>query len=160
MMEQVNHPQHYNARPDGLECIDIIRHYTFNIGCAIKYLWRAGLKGGDNSTEQDLRKAIFYIEDELHLGIELDEFADMTRESFDDLQDMLKRMTGRDFQEVANYEYYGEHLTHAMSCLLHVGLVSGGRVYRVSYASHILRDAIAEIKNYINELKQTTDLKP
>ena len=156
MMEQVNHPQHYNARPDGLECIDIIRHYTFNIGCAIKYLWRAGLKGGDNSTEQDLRKAIFYIEDELHLGIELDEFADMTRESFDDLQDMLKRMTGRDLQEVANYEYYGEHLAHAMFCLLHVGLVSDGRVYRVSYASHILRDAIAEIKTYINELKQTT----
>lgn len=41
-MEQVNHPRHYNTRKDNLECINIIRHYTFDVGCAVKYLWRAG----------------------------------------------------------------------------------------------------------------------
>lgn len=43
-MEHVNHPVHYNKHPGGIECIEIIRHYTFDTGCAIKYLWRAGLK--------------------------------------------------------------------------------------------------------------------
>ena len=43
-MEHVNHPKHYNSHPNGIECIDIIRHYVCDIANAIKYLWRAGLK--------------------------------------------------------------------------------------------------------------------
>ena len=39
----VNHPKHYNSHPSGVECIDIVRHYDFNIGNVIKYVWRAGL---------------------------------------------------------------------------------------------------------------------
>jgi hypothetical protein len=35
---------------------------NFNLGNAMKYIWRAALKG---ETAQDLRKAIFYIEDEI-----------------------------------------------------------------------------------------------
>jgi hypothetical protein len=62
--EQVNHPDHYNAHPSGIECIDIVRHHNFNIGSAIKYLWRQGLKK-DNSSIQDLKKAIWYIEDQI-----------------------------------------------------------------------------------------------
>jgi hypothetical protein len=59
----VNHPKHYTSDPSGIECIEITRHRTFNIGNAIKYLWRAGLK--EDAQIQDLRKAIFYIEDEI-----------------------------------------------------------------------------------------------
>lgn len=62
--DPVNHPKHYTSDPSGVECIDITRHRNFNIGNAFKYLWRAGLKDG-NSDVQDLRKAIFYIEDEI-----------------------------------------------------------------------------------------------
>lgn len=62
--ELVNHPSHYNADPSGIECIEIVRHRNFNIGNAIKYLWRAGLKDG-NKDVQDLKKAIWYIEDEI-----------------------------------------------------------------------------------------------
>lgn len=62
--EAVNHPSHYNADPSGIECIEIVRHRNFNIGNAIKYLWRAGLKDG-NKDVQDLKKAIWYIEDEI-----------------------------------------------------------------------------------------------
>jgi hypothetical protein len=62
--DQVDHPAHYNSHPSGVECIDIIRHHNFNTGSAIKYLWRCGLK--DNNPElQELRKAIWYIEDEI-----------------------------------------------------------------------------------------------
>jgi hypothetical protein len=61
--DAVNHPKHYTSDPSGIECIEITRHRTFNIGNAIKYLWRAGLK--EDAQIQDLRKAIFYIEDEI-----------------------------------------------------------------------------------------------
>lgn len=59
--ETVNHPSHYNQVP-GIECIDVVRHFSFGRGCAIKYLWRAGEKG---NLAEDLRKAIWYIQDEL-----------------------------------------------------------------------------------------------
>lgn len=58
-----NHPTRYNAHPSGIECITIVEHMPFNIGNAIKYLWRSGLK--ENApTEQDLDKAIWYIQRE------------------------------------------------------------------------------------------------
>lgn len=62
--DNVNHPKHYTSDPSGVECIEITRHRNFNIGNAIKYLWRAGLKDG-NSDIQDLQKAIWYIQDEI-----------------------------------------------------------------------------------------------
>lgn len=64
MVDLVNNPPHYTSDPSGVECIQITRHRNFNVGNAFKYLWRAGLKDG-NATVQDLRKAIFYIEDEI-----------------------------------------------------------------------------------------------
>lgn len=64
MVEQVNHPKHYNNDPSGVECIEIIRNMSFNIGCAVKYLWRMGFKDG-NPVVQDMNKALFYLEDEL-----------------------------------------------------------------------------------------------
>lgn len=63
-VDVVNHPKHYNNDPSGIECIQITRHRNFNIGNAIKYLWRAGLKD-DAKTIEDLRKAIWYITDEI-----------------------------------------------------------------------------------------------
>lgn len=59
--DPVNHPQHYTSHPSGIECIEITRHMNFNLGNAIKYLWRASLKGG----VEDLKKAIWYISDEI-----------------------------------------------------------------------------------------------
>lgn len=64
--DPVNHPKHYTSDPSGVECITITRHRSFNIGNAIKYLWRAGLKEPDtDKTIEDLEKAIFYIKDEI-----------------------------------------------------------------------------------------------
>lgn len=62
--EFVNHPMHYNRHPAGIECIDVIEPMSFNVGSAIKYLWRAGLKPGTD-TLQDLRKAEWYIKREI-----------------------------------------------------------------------------------------------
>ena len=68
----VNHPIHYNRHPSGIECIDIVRHYDFNIGNVIKYIWRAGSKHekGMNDRDkqiEDLEKAMFYLNDEIEM---------------------------------------------------------------------------------------------
>jgi hypothetical protein len=65
VVDQVNHPTHYTTDPSGVECIQITRHRNFNIGNAFKYLWRAGIKNESTHTE-DLKKAIFYIQDEIN----------------------------------------------------------------------------------------------
>jgi hypothetical protein len=63
--DMVNHPPHYTSDPSGVECIQITRHRNFNVGNAIKYLWRAGMKD-DAKQIEDLKKAIFYINDEIN----------------------------------------------------------------------------------------------
>jgi len=68
--DQVNHPSHYTSDPSGVECIEITRHRNFNIGNAIKYLWRAGLKHEEGLEDidkqiEDLKKSIWYINDEI-----------------------------------------------------------------------------------------------
>lgn len=69
--DNVNHPKHYTSDPSGIECINITRHRNFNVGNAIKYLWRAGLKidadkSSINKQIEDLEKAVWYIVDEIH----------------------------------------------------------------------------------------------
>lgn len=64
--DAVEHPSHYTEHPSGVECIEITRHFNFPIGNAIKYLWRAGLKdGGPDKQIEDLKKAVWYITDEI-----------------------------------------------------------------------------------------------
>ena len=43
--------------------MDVAEHYGFNVGNAIKYLWRAGLKS--ESPVEDLRKAAWYVNREI-----------------------------------------------------------------------------------------------
>ena len=64
MNDPVNHPAHYTAHPSGVECIQITEHMGFCLGSAIKYLWRADLKG---NAIQDLEKARWYIDREIQL---------------------------------------------------------------------------------------------
>lgn len=62
----VNHPKHYTWLKDkcGIEVIDITRHLDFDLGNAIKYILRAGKK---EDSIQDLRKAIWYLNDKIKL---------------------------------------------------------------------------------------------
>lgn len=71
-VDLVNHPPHYLGRDiymecgctvcgkQKIECIDITRHFDFNLGNAIKYIWRSDFKG---NKKQDLEKAIWYLQD-------------------------------------------------------------------------------------------------
>jgi hypothetical protein len=60
--DPVNHPSHYCSHPSGIEAITITREMSFNVGNAFKYLYRCDKKG---NTVQDIKKAIWYIEDEI-----------------------------------------------------------------------------------------------
>ena len=62
MDEDKINPAHYKSHPSGIECIEITRHMTFNLGNALKYIWRADMKDGTT----DLEKAIWYLRDEIH----------------------------------------------------------------------------------------------
>jgi hypothetical protein len=61
--EAVDHPTHYRS-DSGFEAIDVIEAWdlNFNLGSALKYICRAGLK---TSRKEDLQKAIWFLTREL-----------------------------------------------------------------------------------------------
>jgi len=72
--DNVNHPSHYTWLKDlcGVEPIDICRHLDFDLGNTLKYILRAGHKKDISMTEgektiEDLKKAIFYINDKIEM---------------------------------------------------------------------------------------------
>lgn len=84
--DRISHPTYYNTDcpviyvkckcgetlEATIECIDVIRNMPTWKGSTIKYLWRAGLKEEADMTFrekeiEDLRKAIFYIEDRIKM---------------------------------------------------------------------------------------------
>ena len=62
MTDAINHPPHYTQHPSGIECIQITELLNFNLGNAVKYAWRAGLKG---DAGEDLQKALWYLDREI-----------------------------------------------------------------------------------------------
>jgi hypothetical protein len=62
MTDIINHPPHYKAHPSGIECIQVTEHMGFNLGNAVKYIWRCDLK---QDAIEDLRKAAWYINREI-----------------------------------------------------------------------------------------------
>jgi hypothetical protein len=61
-VEDAINPSHYRRHPSGIECIEVTRHLNFNVGNAIKYLWRYQDKG---DPIENLKKAQWYIDDEI-----------------------------------------------------------------------------------------------
>lgn len=72
--DRVQHPSHYTWLKEkcGVEVIDITRHMDFDLGNSLKYILRNGRKSEEGMTNkekaiEDLRKAIFYIEDKIKM---------------------------------------------------------------------------------------------
>lgn len=55
-------PAHYRKNASGIECIEVTRHMNFNVGNAMKYIWRYEHKGDPIET---LKKAQWYLNDEI-----------------------------------------------------------------------------------------------
>lgn len=137
-MEYVNHPKHYNQHPNGIECIDIIRHYTCDIANAIKYLWRAGLKaemGKEDADKEveDLWKALWYIEDYQNTPGQ-HHIAEAKPELIDSY---IRDITGHTIAEITTG--YSDNISLAIFILLQMGLVVNGAVYAV-YGWHNMLD--------------------
>lgn len=66
---EIQHQEYYKTK-SGLECIDVAQDFGFNLGNAIKYIWRAGKKfenglSTKEKTVEDLQKAKVYIDYEI-----------------------------------------------------------------------------------------------
>jgi len=61
--EAVNHPAHYH--PGAYEAIEVISAWGLDFwsGNAVKYIARAGRKGGAELARQDIEKALWYVRD-------------------------------------------------------------------------------------------------
>ena len=59
--ELVDHPDHYNSHPSGVEAIVIVENMSFGLGNAFKYVYRHKYKNGI----EDLKKAIWYLKREI-----------------------------------------------------------------------------------------------
>ena len=150
--EQVNHPSHYNSHPNGIECIDIISHYTCDIANAIKYLWRAGLKpemGKDDADKEieDLHKALWYIE---HYRKE--NYHVLRKDySLDSMLRRIKKQTGYDYIRIN--EAYNEQVGKAITHLLCVGLICGKKVCRVNFWESYIDKAVESIQQRILDIE-------
>lgn len=143
--KNVNHPKHYNSHPNGVECIDVIRHYVCDIANALKYLWRAGLKpemGKDDAEKEieDLKKALWYIAD-YRKNYVVDEQAIMvhcitfTLQKWEEVDDLsfprsltdhwIEEQIGHTVAEII--QPYEKHVACAIGCLMHVGLINDHR---------------------------------
>jgi hypothetical protein len=60
--DNIHKPKHYTEHPSGIECIQVTEHMGFNLGNAIKYIWRCDLK---QDAIEDLKKAKWYIDREI-----------------------------------------------------------------------------------------------
>ena len=67
MNKEVNHPAHYNRGK--IECIEFVEDQGLNFsrGSAVKYLVRAGAKGGRKKELEDLKKAAWYVAREIEV---------------------------------------------------------------------------------------------
>lgn len=61
--DMVNSPRHYTGHPTGIEAIEVIRHATdYNLGAALKYIWRV-MWGGKGNDVEDIQKSMWYLND-------------------------------------------------------------------------------------------------
>ena len=160
-MEHVNHPKHYNSHPNGIECIDIIRHYVCDIANAIKYLWRAGLKAemGMEDAEkeiEDLKKALWYIENFISLDQEgligrNAVIRDCEHLEKIPLYDLVLQTTGYSAEQIT--EGYPEHIQNAMRGLLQVGIIKSGAVVGSGHMCLLCSEAIKSIQQRIADLE-------
>ena len=153
-MEHVNHPTHYNQHPKGIECIDIIRHYTCDIANAIKYLWRAGLKpemGKEDAEKEieDLHKALWYIED---YRVKIPQLLLSHFKSRARIQQIVIEVTGHAIDEIA-YCGYEDYVADAIGHLLCVGIIRRGEVRVSEYWEIDIREAKKAIQHRILDIE-------
>lgn len=99
MSENAINPDHYKD-PSGVECRDIAQHLGFNLGNAVKYIWRHDQKG---KPIEDLKKALKYLEWEKSMMIEKQYVeVSIAVKNFKKWQDYI----GHTFSDVMRFKIY------------------------------------------------------
>ena len=152
--EHVNHPKHYNSHFNGIECIDIIRHYVCDIANALKYLWRAGLKvemGMEDAEKEieDLKKALWYIED---YRVKIPQLLLGHFKSRERMEQIIIEVTGHRKDEIA-YCGYEDHVAIAIGHLLCVGIIRLGEVRVCNRWEEDIREAEKAIRQRILDIE-------
>ena len=152
----VLHPSHYNQHPNGIECIEIIRHYTCDIANALKYLWRAGLKaemGKEDADKEieDLEKALWYIEDYMKFGNRIGASQEVKTRTH--IYNLFLMATGYQINDVTHG--YDKCVSTAMFYLMGVGLIVQGRAKRSAYWQEDLYEAIKNIQQRILDIERS-----
>ena len=101
--DPVNSPAHYLAVP-GIEAIDVCEHFSFCRGNALKYLWRAGLKGDEL---EDLKKSRWYLDREIARFEHLHELDAHGASSTDDTDMVTHRFSGEAHGQLFDCEARG-----------------------------------------------------
>lgn len=151
---RVEHPDYYQGE-NGIETIEIIRHYVCDIANALKYLMRAGKKSemgmADAEKEiEDLKKALWYIEDYFNEDVIRYEH----NSSIDYSLAMVEAATG--YKPCKIIEGYEARVSDAILSLLPVGIQFNGQDFscdtwreNLSEATKSIQQRIADIKNNI-----------
>ena len=165
MTNRVEHPDYYQGE-NGIETIEIIRHYTCDIANALKYLMRAGKKqemGMEDAEKEieDLKKALWYIED-------YKDNLKPTMQKLTQTRTIEKRIiqtTEHSLLEITHE--YESTIAKALNCLLMNGLIWNGKELCHELWMNDMDDATKSIQHRIldisysladKELKATMDV--
>lgn len=150
---RVNHPAHYQGK-NGIETIEVIRHYVCGIANALKYLMRAGKKqemGMDDAEKEieDLKKALWYIED---YRVKIPQLLLSHFKSRERMEQIIIEVTGHRKDEIA-YCGYEDHVADAIGHLLCVGIIRQGEVRVSEYWEIDIREAKKAIQQRILDIE-------
>lgn len=153
MKEAVNHPEHYNKHPKGIECIEVIRHYQCGASNAIKYLWREGLKQEQGKSQkakriEDLKKALWYMTDYRNNLCS----TDFHHCSIMEFHAVFYGTTGYDLLDVV--VGFDAKVIPIIMTMLYNGFIFNGKLICVGEQKLFISDAISELKTYIEELEK------
>lgn len=165
MSNRVEHPSYYQGE-NGIETIEIIRHYVCDIANALKYLMRAGKKqemGMEDAEKEieDLKKALWYIED-------YKEHLKPTMQKLTQTATICKRIeqtTWHPLHEIVNG--YEDNIATALGRLLMNGLIWNGKELchelwfdDIDNATKVIHQRILDIEHQLldKELKDTIDM--
>ena len=150
---RVDHPEHYQGK-NGIETIEVIRHYVCDIANALKYLMRAGRKSemGMEDAEkeiEDLKKALWYIED---YRVKIPQLLLSHFKSRERMEQIIIEVTGHRKDEIA-YCGYEDLIGIAIGCLLGIGIIRRGEVRVSEYWEMDIREAKKAIQQRIADLE-------
>jgi hypothetical protein len=159
MSNRVNHPEYYKKK-NGIETIEVIRHYVCDIANAQKYLMGAGDKPEQGMTREekeieDLHKAEWYIEDfrqalrgENGCKFAIHEVTDREYLRY------IERATGHQLEKIL--AGYDKEVKRALGCVLGVGLIYEGKVCTTRLPTPMLRQAQYHIRRRILEIEEAS----